>query len=603
MKRYARAAQAVIFVALLATPALMRRFGPRAAATAADAASARARYGFQFTESSKRAGIDFVHEAPTLDARLAHIMPQVASMGAAVSIVDVDVDGLPDVYVTNSREDSRNRLYRNRGDGTFEDIAGQLGIADVNRRDTGVSMGAVWGDYDNDGYEDLLLDKWGRSALFHNDAGRSFTAMPAAALPAWANINSGVWLDFDRDGLLDFFLGGYYAESVNLWHLADTKMMPASFEYAANGGRKYLYRNLGGGRFEEVSERVGLTSRRWALAAVAADLRGSGYPDLFIANDYGVSELFLNEGGRFREVGRETGVGYAPKSGMNASAGDVLNSGRLALYVSNISEEGILLQGNNLWVQNKEASSSAVPSFENLAGSMGVDLGGWSFGAQFGDLNNDGRLDLYLVNGFVSASQGESYWYDYSKIAGGNQIVISDAKNWPAMGDRSLGGYQQKRVWINDGSGRFVDVAQMVGVTDRRDGRAVALADLGRRGVVDAVVANQRGPLLLYRNEVAPGRHWIAFDLEGACRAGATAARCSNRSAIGAQVAVFWKGQQQVQEVSGGAGFCAQNDRQLHFGLGDAAAVEKVVIRWPSGRTSELSKPGIDRVHQVKEPQ
>jgi hypothetical protein len=602
MKRYARLILGIVFVALLATPALMRRYGPRAAATAPAGSNAAMRYGFQLTESARRAGIDFVHEAPTLDGRLAHIMPQVASMGAAVSIVDVDVDGRPDLYVTNSREDSSNRLYRNRGDGTFEDIAGQLGIANVNRRDTGVSMGAVWGDYDNDGYEDLLLYKWGRSELFHNNGGRSFTPVPTAALPAWANINSGVWLDFDRDGLLDFFLGGYYPERVNLWSLADTKMMPASFEYAANGGRKYLYRNLGGGRFEEVSERVGLTSRRWALAAVAADLRGSGYPDLFIANDYGVSELFLNEGGRFREVGRDAGVGYAPKSGMNASAGDVLNSGRLALYVSNISEEGILLQGNNLWVQKGETPSSAVPAFENMAGAMGVDLGGWSFGAQFGDLNNDGLLDLYLVNGFVSASQSDSYWYDYSKIAGGNEIVISDARNWPAMGDRSLGGYQQKRVWINDGGGRFVDVAQMVGVTDRHDGRAVALADLGRRGVLDAIVANQRGPLLLYRNEVAPGRHWIGFALEGGCGADAAAARCSNRSAIGAQAVVFWNGQKQVQEVSGGSGFCAQNDRQLHFGLGGAAAVEKVVIRWPSGRTTEMSNPATDRVHKVKEP-
>jgi hypothetical protein len=601
MKRHARLILTVLFLALLATPALMRRFGPRAAGSPAGDSAAAMRYGFRLTESSKQAGIDFRHEAPTLDAKLAHIMPQVASMGAAVSIVDVDVDGLPDLYVTNSGEGSKNRLYRNRGNGTFEDIAGQLGLAELNRRETGVSMGAVWGDYDNDGYEDLLLYKWGRSELFHNDGGRSFTPVTTAGLPNWANINSGVWLDFDRDGRLDFFLGGYYPEHVNLWNLADTKMMPASFEYAANGGRKYLYRNLGGGRFEEVSERVGLASRRWALAAVAADLRGSGYPDLFIANDYGVSELFINEGGHFREAGREAGVGYAPKSGMNAAAGDVLNSGRFGLYVSNISEEGILLQGNNLWVQKADTTPTGTPKFENMATSMGVDLGGWSFGAQFGDLNNDGLLDLYLVNGFVSASQGDSYWYDYSKIAGGNQIVISDAKNWPGMGNRSLAGYQQKRVWINDGAGRFVDVAPMVGVTDRFDGRSIALGDLQRRGVLDAVVANQRGPLLVYRNDVAPGRHWIAFALEGSCGSETATGTCSNRSAIGAQAVLYWKGQQQIQEVSGGSGFCAQNDRQLHFGLGDAAVVNKVVIRWPSGRTSEISNPAIDRVHKVKE--
>jgi hypothetical protein len=255
--------------------------------------------------------------------------------------------------------------------------------------------------------------------------------------------------------------------------------------------------------------------------------------------------------------------------------------------VSNISEEGILLQGNNLWVHSSERDGT--PVFENMARSMGVDLGGWSFGAQFGDLNNDGLLDLYLVNGFVSASRNESYWYDYSKVAGGNEVVISDAKNWPAMGTRSLGGYQQKRVWVNDGAGRFVDVAPMIGVTDRYDGRSVALADLGRRGVLDVIVANQRGPLLLYRNDVLPGRHWVAFALEGACRSDAGAETCSNRSAIGA-------------EVSGGSGFCSQNDRQLHFGLGETARIEKAVVRWPSGRTEEIRNPAPDRVHKVKEP-
>ena len=609
MNRYGKPVLALVFVALLATPLLMRRFGPRAPERPA-AADALTRYGFTLTEGAKGAGIYFQHEGPTLDPKLDHIMPQVASMGAAVSIVDVDADGHNDVYVVNSREGSFNRLYRNRGDGTFEEIAERLGLADVNRPETGVSMGAVWGDYDNDGFEDVLLHRWGRQELFRNEGGASFTrATEAAGLPAWANINTAVWLDYDRDGRLDVFLGGYFAEHLNLWKLADTKMMPESFEYAGNGGRKYLYRNLGGGRFEEVSERVGIRSRRWALAAVAADLRGTGYPDIFIANDYGVSELFVNEGGRFREVGRQSGVGYAPKSGMNASVGDVLNQGRFAIYVSNISEEGILLQGNNLWMPT--GGTPALPTYENLARAMGVDLGGWSFGAQFGDLNNDGFIDLYLVNGYVSASRDESYWYDYSKVAGGHEVVISDARNWPAMGTRSLAGYQPKRVWINDGAGRFIDVAQMVGATDRYDGRSVALGDFSGQGVLDVVVANQRGPLLFYRNEVAPGRRWIGFQLEGGCRADAGAdagpegpayGACTNRSAIGAQVEVHWNGQRQLQEVSGGSGFCSQNQRRLHFGLGAAGRVDRVVVRWPSGKISEMTGPAVDRLHQVKEP-
>jgi enediyne biosynthesis protein E4 len=598
--RHAKSFLAVVFVALLATPFLIRHFGARAPVRSAGG-DPLARYGFKLTEVAKGAGIYFQHEGPTLDSKLNHIMPQVASMGAAVSIMDVDADGHNDLYVVNSKEGSFNRLYRNRGDGTFEEIAERLGLADLNKVETGVSMGAVWGDYDNDGYDDLLLHRWGRPELFHNDAGAAFTRVTdTAGLPPWANINTAIWLDYDKDGRLDLFMGGYFSEALNLWKLADTKIMPESFEYANNGGRKYLYRNLGGGRFEEVSAKAGITSRRWALAAVAADLRGTGYPDIFIANDYGVSELFVNDGGRFREVGRESGVGYAPKSGMNASVGDVLNQGKFAIYVSNISEEGILLQGNNLWMPT--GGTRALATYENLARSMGVDLGGWSFGAQFGDLNNDGFLDLYLVNGYVSASRAESYWYDYSKVAGGHEVVISDAKNWPAMGTRSLAGYQQKKVWINDGAGRFIDVAQMVGATDRFDGRSVALGDFSGHGALDVVVANQRGPLLLYRNDVAPGRSWIAFSLEGGCGVNSAAGTCTNRSAIGAQVEVFWNGQQQIQEVSGGSGFCSQNQRRLHFGLGAGAKVDKVVVRWPSGKMSELTGPEVNHLHAVKEP-
>ena len=281
-------------------------------------------------------------------------MPQVASMGAAVSIVDFDRDGWPDIYVTNSGEGSKNALYRNLGNGQFKDVAGELGIADVNAAGTGVSMGAVWGDYDNDGYEDLFLYKWGRPELFHNDQGHGFTRVTEqAGLPSWLNANTAIWLDYDGDGLLDLFIGGYYSEQIDLWHLANTRMMPESFEYARNGGRKYLLHNLGNGKFEDVTEKSGISSRRWALAASAADLRGTGHPDLFIANDYGVSELYFNDGKRFHDAGEQTGVGFAPKSGMNAAFGDIFNRGAYSIYVSNISEDGVLIQGNNLSVPKR----------------------------------------------------------------------------------------------------------------------------------------------------------------------------------------------------------------------------------------------------------
>ena len=592
----AKAALVGFFIALLTVPFAVKKLSTPQLAAATEEADGGAlrRYGFRFENVTRAAGVDFVHRAPTLDPKLAPIMPEVASMGAAVSIVDFDRDGWPDIYVTNSAEGSRNSLYRNLHDGTFKDVAGELGIADVNQPGTGVSMGAVWGDYDNDGYEDMLLLKWGRPELFHNDQGRGFTRVSEQAnLPAWLNANTAVWFDYDGDGRLDLFIGGYFAETLDLWHLDTTRIMPDSFEYATNGGRKYLFHNLGGGRFEEVSAQLGIESRRWALAAGAADLRGTGRQDLFVANDYGISELYLNDGKRFREAGKETGVGFAPKSGMNVAFGDILNEGRYAIYVSNISEDGILIQGNNLWMPKDKVPGGAL-QYENLARDFGVELGGWSFGAQFGDFNNDGALDLYLTNGYISLDRTRSYWYDFSKVAGGNSTIIGDARNWPAFDGRSLAGYQTKRVWLNDGAGKFVDVAQQVGVTDTYDGRAVALADLWNRGVLDVVTANQNGPLLIYRNITSGDNAWIEFELEGVA---------SNRSAIGAQVTLYWNGQRQMQDVAGGIGFSAQNDRRLHYGLGRKSEIEKAVIRWPSGKVQTLDKPRAGELHKVREPQ
>jgi hypothetical protein len=280
-----------------------------------------------------------------------------------------------------------------------------------------------------------------------------------------------------------------------------------------------------------------------------------------------------------------------PKSGMSAAFGDVFNDGRLSIYKTNISEPGVLVQANDLWVPKKDPAGKL--EYEDLASSLGVDLGGWSWGAQFGDLNNDGTLDLYLVNGYISAGERTSYWYDFAQIAVGHSAIISDASNWPPMKGRSLSGYQRKRVWLNDGLGRFTDVAQVVGVTDVHDGRAVALADLTNSGVLDVIVANQRGPLLVYKNTVQPGRHWIDFELEGSA---------SNRSAIGARAELHWNNQVQVQEVSGGSGFSAQNQRRLHYGLGARTEVDRVVIRWPSGQRQTIERPPVDTVHRIREP-
>ncbi|HEV3006337.1 MAG TPA: CRTAC1 family protein [Pirellulales bacterium] len=609
---------AVVFAALLALAAIRgsggglgdvwRRIGGvrTATPTALGEAEALERYGFRLTEQARDCRIDFRHEAATLDGRLAHIMPLVNPMGAAASIVDFDGDGWLDIYVVTSNEGGKNALYHNLRDGTFENIAEAAGVADVNQAGSGACMGSIWADYDNDGDTDLLVYKWGPPELFRNDGGMRFERVTErAGLPRWVNANAACWLDYDRDGRLDLFMAGYWADDVNLWALDHTRIMPESFEYAKNGGRKYVLHNRGDGTFDDVTERMGISSTRWTLGVAAADLCGTGFPDLVLANDYGVSEFYANRGGlRFDEVGFETGIGVAPKSGMSVSFGDVLNQGKLAIYVSNITEPANLVQGNNLWVHSGE-TAGGLPRYFNQAGAVNVERGGWSWGAKFGDLNNDGRLDLYLTNGYVSANQAESYWYDYGKISGGLKGLIADAIYWPPIGDQSLAGYQAKCVWMNKG-GDFIDVAAAVGAADMFDGRAVVLGDLGNRGALDVVVANQKGPLLVYRNTVAPGRDWVQFELAGGARPG-NEAGWSNRSAVGAQVLLFWRQaadgtqRKQVQVVTAGDSYASQSMLRLHFGLGRQATIDRAEITWPSGRTLTLKGIEPSRIYRVDE--
>lgn len=556
--------------------------------------SALERYGVYFEEVSKDWGINFKHHGPQLDNQLNHIMPQISSVGASVSVVDYNNDGHQDIYLTNSARGTANALYKNMGNEVFKEVAKETGLAFMNTQEVGVSMHAVWADYDNDGFEDLFLTRWGKPALFHNDGGKKFTEVALGSeFPEWINANTAVWFDYNQDGLVDLFVGGYFHQSVNLWDLTNTQFMPESFEYAQNGGRKYLFENKGGGKFVEVSRETGLISNRWSYAAASVDLNEDGFPDLVIANDYGVDELFINRNGNtFIEAGGQTGIGFTPKSGMSVSFGDIMNRGEQAIYVSNISEPGVLIQGNNLWVPT--AADESNLRYQNLAGSFGIEMGGWSYGAQFGDLNLDGYLDLYVANGYVSGEKGTDYWYDFSMVAGGNQSIIADAKNWPAMKGRSLSGYQKNKIWLNDGSGKFHEVADAIGGSLNFDSRSVALADLNSDGRIELLVASQKAPFKIYSSIVDSSKNWVAFHLEGTT---------SNRSAIGAEVLLFWNDHRQKQVIQSASGFSAQNQRPLHFGLGKEAEIEKAIIKWPSGITDTLWHPVSNTMHTIKEPE
>src|SRR5438445_4515634 len=273
---------------------------------------------------------------------------------------------------------------------------------------------------------------------------------------------------------------------------------------------------------------------------------------------------------------------------MSATLGDVLNRGRVDAFVTNISAPAYLFQGNNLRLH-------FVPELGRFQqGAEGVIAdAGWAWGAQLGELNNDGRNELFIVNGYVSADRDRSYWYAMSKIAGANGNVFQDARNWPAIGTASLSGYERSRLLVSRGLAGWTDVASAAGVTDEYGGRVVALVDLFNRGVLDVVVANQNQPALVYKNTVAPGNHWIAFKLVGTR---------SNRSAIGAEVTVEVGGARQLKVVDGGMGFASQNDRRLHFGLGGTTLVDRVVIRWPSGTRQVIERPPLDRLNVITEP-
>lgn len=589
-----KSAVILIFLILVSTPFGMKKYNEYIHSEKfEDRQDIIERYGFFLEDVTEDLGISFVHKRPIVDEKLHHILPQIASVGASVSVVDFNDDGLQDFYLTNSEFGAKNALYKNFGNGIFIDVAGELGVGDLNSAEFGASMGTVWGDFDNDGFEDLLVYRWGRPQLFRNNNGESFSVVADTDFPAHINANTATWLDYNSDGLLDLFIGGYYKEDVNLFKLDHTKIMPDSYEYATNGGLNYLFENQGDGTFKDVSKEAGLQeNRRWTLASSAIDINDSGYPDLVLANDYGVDEIYINDGGkRFTNIGEEAGIGFAPKSGMSVSFGDILNQGSSSIYITNISEAGVLMQGNNLWVPARN-QGGGLPKFRNLAGNLGVEIGEWGYSGQFMDLNNDGNLDLYVANGYVSAAPDTDYWYDYAKVVGGNRSIIIDANNWPAMQNRTFSGYQANKIWLNDGAGRFREVGYNVGGALELDSRSVAYADLFGNGSLDVIVANQHQPAKVLRNYTDPGHNWIGLDLEGTQ---------SNRSAIGTIVILHWDGKQTRKSVTAGEGFSSQSQRILHFGLGEVDRVEKVEIRWPSGIIQTIENPELNMNHKIVE--
>lgn len=555
--------------------------------------------GLKFREVAAELGIEFEHRTPELDPQLAHIHPQIVGTGAAVSAVDFDGDGHLDLYATTMADGAANGLFRNLGNEQFEDVAAEVGLADLNREGEGVSHGSLWADVDRDGDQDVLVYKWGRSQLLlQGEDGRFTDVTGAAGLGHWMHCTAALWFDYDRDGWLDLYMGGYYREDTNLWDVESTRVLHNDGEFATNGGRNFLFRGLGLSEngaplFEEVGEEMGVAGFRWTYGVGSADFNRDGWPDLYVANDYGTEELFFNREGKAFELAEGLGLDAKSKSGMCVSIGDVTNRGQLAVFVTNITESRWLHQGNNLRVSLMPKSHRMMNLSQS--GHTAQDCG-WAWGADFGDLDNDGDQDLVVVNGFRSADPERSYWYQMDKLGGATGALLEDAALWPAYGEMSLSGFQRTRTMLNTGRGQMIEVGRSIGIDDVLDGRAVVMADLFNDGTLDVVCANQSGPLLVYRNMTAAAGNWIGFELRGSE---------GHPDAIGAEVIARFGEVTQVQVVTAGSGFCSQTDRRVHFGLGDEARPERIEIRWPSGQTQELDPaqlaPG--QYHLIEEPE
>lgn len=543
-------------------------------------------YSFSFEEVTDQAGLSFVHEKDTFDPQVSNIFPWLASTGAGVVTADYDGDGWMDLYFVNSKRGAHNALYRNKGDGTFEEVAEKAGIAGVNT--DGMSESALWLDYDNSGYPSLFIGSWGKSKLFKNNGDGTFTEVTDQAGVGYRGyVNKAIALDYNRDGYLDLYLGCYFRESDDLWNLTSTKIMHSDFERARNGGRNVLFHNNGDGTFTDVSEEMGVDDTGWTLSTGAADLNRDGWPDIYNANDFGPDALFINEEGKgFRKVVQGRGIGDDTFKGMNVDFADVFHDGRLVNYVSNISKEKYLLEGNQLWHEDEDGI------YRDRAAEMGVKQAGFSWGARFLDVDNSGEMSLMVVNGFISASKKKDYWFDMGTLATTPGYIVEDTKNWPGFKDKSMSGYEQKKLFLNDGRS-FTDVAQQVGLTFTDDTRGIAAVDLWNRGTLDLVFATQGSKARMYKSDNRTGNHWIKLKLTGVAP--------SNRDAVGTRVTFTINGVSTVIERDGGNSHGGQSDPRIHFGLNQSTVVDRIRIEWPSGRIEEMSNVQGDRILDIIE--
>ncbi len=513
--------------------------------------------GDLFEDVSRQAGLDFVHQF--CHDRIANIL---LSNGAGGAVFDYDNDGFVDIYlvnwgplngVTSGRQAcprEPNRLFRNRGDGTFEDVTRPAGVEGV-----GFGSAAAAGDFDNDGFTDLYVVNIGRNQLLRNRGDGTFEDVTAKAGVGDTGTGiSAVWFDADNDGRLDLFVANYLTFDPATVSEQNPGAYPGPLAYP--GEANVLYRNRGDGTFEEVTRAAGLYAPgHRAMSVSALDVDGDGDTDLYVSNDDTPNALWLNDGkGRFRDVAIEAGVafnsiGEAPGS-MNAAVGDLDGDGRLDLFVTRLGYGSLYLQTAPLRFEDRMFASGLGRITQPYVGWGGVPL----------DFDNDGDRDLFVTNG------------DAFTLSGMLSLLLE-----------------------NDGRARFTDAAARGGAFfwTPVNGRGAATLDFDNDGRMDLLITPLADRAILLRNRF-PGNHsWLTLDLRG---------RRSNRNGYGARITARAGGRVWVTEAQCPTGFLLQSDPRVHLGLGEVKSLEELEIRWPSGQVQQLKAVPVNRVLRVEEP-
>jgi hypothetical protein len=556
-----------VLVALLALFGFSIRLSGQAAPSQREASDLP-----QLVDITDSTGIKFEHVSSSDKKYI------VESMGGGVALIDYDRDGLPDIYFTNAPtvemalagKKARGALYHNNGDGTFSDVTDKAGVGEPC-----FAMGAVVGDYNNDGWPDLLVTCLGGVVLYRNNGDGTFTDVTKQAGLADTQYATGAAFgDYDNDGWVDLFVSHYVD-----FHLEDLPKFGSSktCQYhglavqcgprGLKGAGDLLFHNNRDGTFTEVSKAAGVDDPHgyYGLGAVWSDFNDDGRLDLFVANDSTPNFLYRNDGkGHFTELGFLAGTAVSQdgseQAGMGVALGDYLHTGRLSIFVTHFSEEYAAL------FRNDGGMSFTDVSFQAGVATPTIPYVGWGTG--FFDFDNDGWPDLFMVDGHV----------------------------YPQVDSLDVGArYREpKLLFLNRHDGTFRNISEAVGpaIQIPQVSRGAAFGDLFNDGQVDIVVENLDGKPMILRNENGNHNHWIAFELAGTK---------SNRLALNARVKAVAGDLVQVDEVRSGGSYLSQNDLRIHFGLGSHDRVDRVEILWPSGEKETVSNLAADRLYRVKE--